>query len=58
MTDRMAGRLRQLATAPLTTRQLGAIHGEFRRLGCRDRGERLAITATLARTGPVRLTWS
>jgi hypothetical protein len=40
----------QLATRPLTLGQLGAVHGEFRRLGFRpaDRRERLEITAGLA----------
>lgn len=36
-----------LATAPATPHQVGAIQGEFGRLGVRDRAERLAISAAL-----------
>lgn len=53
---RMAARLARLETAPLTVNQLGAIHGEFRRLGYRDpwdRAARLAVTAALADSGPI-----
>ena len=38
----------RLATEPLTRTQLGAIHGEWRRLGLRDRTERLRLSAALA----------
>jgi hypothetical protein len=48
----------QLATEPLRPNQLGAIHGEFRRLGYGrlDRAARLEVTAELARCGPVEST--
>lgn len=36
-----------LATEPATAAQIGAIIGEFGRLGIADRAERLAITAAL-----------
>jgi len=55
----MTAYLARLESEPLTLAQLGAIHGEFRRLGYRDpwdRAERLAVTATLARSGPVTTT--
>jgi hypothetical protein len=41
----------RLDSDPLTPTQLGAVHGEFRRLGFgrADRAERLAATAVLAR---------
>jgi hypothetical protein len=43
----------RLDTEPLTLAQLGAVHGEFRRLGFgpADRAERLEVTAGLARAG-------
>jgi hypothetical protein len=55
----MAAHLARLAAAPLTGRQLGAIHGEFRRLGYRDRWDRaarLTATAALARCTPIATT--
>ena len=45
-----------LGTEPATRLQVGAIHGEFRRLGYRDpwnRAARLAVTARLAEREPV-----
>jgi hypothetical protein len=39
--------LAMLATEPATGTQVGAVIGEFERLGVVDRGERLAITAEL-----------
>jgi hypothetical protein len=39
--------LEMLATEPATATQVGAIVGEFRRLGVIDRAERLAISAEL-----------
>jgi hypothetical protein len=56
---RMAAYLARLDTEPLTPGQLGAIHGEFTRLGYRDprdRAARLAVTATLARCAPIATT--
>src|SRR6266516_3778955 len=49
----------RLAVEPLTEAQLGAIHGEFRRLGFHvryDRPERLRLTAELAGTPVVDTT--
>jgi hypothetical protein len=48
----------RLDTEPLTLTQLGAIHGEFRRLGYRaaDRTDRLRVTERLARSGPIETT--
>src|ERR1035441_8771002 len=45
-----------LATEPATREQIGAIHGEFRRLGYRDpwhRADRLPVTARLAECEPI-----
>lgn len=39
--------LEMLATEPATPTQVGAIHGEFARLGVSARAERLAISAAL-----------
>lgn len=43
----------RLATEPLTLTQLGAIHGEWRRLGLCDRAERLQLSAAIARTAAI-----
>lgn len=40
-------RLHQLATQPATRAQVGAVIGEFERLGIHGRGQRLMITAAL-----------
>jgi len=40
-------RLHQLATQPATRTQVGAVVGEFERLGVHDRDERLMISAAL-----------
>lgn len=40
-----------LESEPATPNQVGAIHGEFRRLGIGDRDKRLAITAELLGLG-------
>ncbi len=42
-----ARRLERLETTAATRTQVGAIHGEFRRIGVRRRDERLMISATL-----------
>jgi hypothetical protein len=43
--------LEMLATEPATATQVGAIIGEFRRLGIDNRDERLAISAELLELG-------
>ena len=56
---RQLAELERLEADPLTPRQLGAIHGEFRRLGYRDpwnRADRLEVTAALAGCGPIAST--
>jgi hypothetical protein len=56
---RQLAALERLEADPLTLNQLGAIHGEFRRLGYRDpwdRTARLAITAALAWCEPIAST--
>jgi hypothetical protein len=46
----------RLATEPLTPLQLGAIHGEWRRLGLHYRPERLRLSAALAQVGAIGTT--
>ena len=43
----------RLATMPLTRNQLGAIHGEWNRLGLFDRPERLRLSAAIAQAEPI-----
>jgi len=43
----------RLTAEPLTLTQLGAVHGEWRRLGLRDRDERLRLSAAIAQAEPI-----